>query len=53
MAHKHTCLNCDRVIAEGNFDCEFDVDHDFALCDRCTGRTDERKEPNRWPNMTD
>ena len=37
MAHKHSCLNCDKVIAEGNFDCELDRDHDFALCDECAG----------------
>lgn len=39
--HKHTCRDCDRVIAEGNFDCELDADHDFALCDECADR--ERK----------
>jgi len=35
MAHKHTCLNCDAVIEEGNFDCELDRDHDWSLCDKC------------------
>jgi hypothetical protein len=35
MAHKHTCLRCGKVIAEGNFDCELDRDHDWALCDDC------------------
>ena len=39
MAHKHICLSCDRVIEEGNFDCELDRDHDFCLCDECA--TDE------------
>jgi hypothetical protein len=33
--HKHTCLICDKVIAEGNFDCEFDSDHDFGVCNEC------------------
>ena len=35
MSHKHFCLNCDRVIAEGDFDCEIDEDHDFELCLEC------------------
>lgn len=35
MAHKHTCLNCGAVTAEGDFDCEVDRDHDFDLCDAC------------------
>lgn len=35
MAHKHFCLDCDCVIAQGNFDCEFDSDHDFELCRTC------------------
>lgn len=39
MAHKHTCLNCDAVIAEGEFDCEFDRDHDFELCAKCASLT--------------
>ena len=33
--HKHFCLVCDRIIEEGNFDCENDSDHDFELCDEC------------------
>lgn len=36
MAHKHTCLDCGRTIAEGDFDCELDRDHDFERCDDCT-----------------
>ena len=35
MAHKHLCLNCSAVIAEGDFDCDEDRDHDLALCDEC------------------
>lgn len=35
MSHKHNCLECGKVISEGNFDCEFDTDHDFALCPAC------------------
>jgi hypothetical protein len=27
MAHKHFCLNCNAVVAEGDFDCERDADH--------------------------
>jgi len=33
--HKHTCLNCSKVIEEGDFDCELDADHDYSLCDEC------------------
>jgi hypothetical protein len=35
MPHKHLCLNCGQVIAEGDFDCELDRDDDFALCTSC------------------
>jgi hypothetical protein len=35
MSHKHLCLECGGVIAEGDFDCELDRDHDFALCADC------------------
>lgn len=35
MAHQHLCLHCDILIAEGEFDCEYDEDHDFALCENC------------------
>lgn len=38
MSHKHICLNCDVIIAESDFDCEFDADHDFELCAACTTR---------------
>lgn len=41
MAHKHTCLNCDVVIEEGNFDCELDRDHDYRVCDDCENRARE------------
>lgn len=33
--HKHLCTECSAVIAEGNFDCESDSDHDFEICDGC------------------
>lgn len=36
VGHDHTCLNCGRVIEHGEFDCERDADHDFALCDECS-----------------
>ena len=32
MSHKHLCLLCGDVIEEGDFDCEVDADHDFAVC---------------------
>lgn len=35
MAHKHLCLACDKVIDEGDFDCELDADHDYELCSEC------------------
>jgi hypothetical protein len=38
MAHKHFCLKCDAVAAEGDFDCERDTDHDFELCAKCRSR---------------
>ena len=31
IAHRHTCLACERVVGWGD-DCEADSDHDFALC---------------------
>lgn len=34
--HKHVCLSCDAVINEGEFDCERDTDHDYALCVDCS-----------------
>jgi hypothetical protein len=40
--HKHFCLVCGSVVAEGEFDCEFDYDHDFAVCCRCS------KGPFMW-----
>jgi len=37
--HAHRCLNCDAIIAEGQFDgCELDADHDWALCPACVAR---------------
>ena len=33
--HKHLCLQCEAVTAEGNFDCESDTDHDFEICSEC------------------
>jgi hypothetical protein len=38
MAHKHFCLKCNAVVAEGDFDCERDADHDFELCAKCRSR---------------
>ena len=38
MAHKHTCYDCDAIIAEGDFDCDCDEDHDFELCEICVVR---------------
>jgi hypothetical protein len=33
------CLNCEAVVAEGDFDCKRDTDHDeFELCDNCVAR---------------
>jgi hypothetical protein len=33
--HVHRCLNCDSMIAAGEFDCESNNDHDYALCPAC------------------
>jgi hypothetical protein len=33
--HSHFCLACGDILATGDFDCEYDDDHDFALCDTC------------------
>lgn len=33
--HKHLCLNCGAIVAEDEFDCELDTDHDYELCERC------------------
>lgn len=38
MAHKHFCLKCNAVVAEGDFDCGRDADHDFELCAKCRSR---------------
>ena len=45
MSHKHTCLNCGALIAEGDFDCEYDTDHDYELCDECSARAVYPNEP--------
>ena len=42
--HAHTCLDCDVVLERGDFDCEFDADHDFAFCDRCAADAGENRE---------
>ena len=42
--HKHLCLDCDAIIDEGDFDCESDADHDFALCSACTAKADARRK---------
>ena len=52
--HKHTCLECDAVIAEGDFHCEFDTNHGYALCDECARahmRQDKAGNPARGDNM--
>ncbi len=33
--HRHTCSFCGKVVAEGDFDCEEDRDHDYELCADC------------------
>ena len=38
MAHKHFCLKCNVEVAEGDFDCGRDADHDFELCAKCRSR---------------
>ena len=38
MAHKHFCQKCNAVLAEGDFDCGHDADHDFELCAKCRAR---------------
>ncbi len=38
MTHKHLCIECETVLDEGDFDCEIDADHDFAMCDECEAR---------------
>lgn len=34
IAHRHTCLSCERVVGWGD-DCEYDTDHDYELCNAC------------------
>jgi hypothetical protein len=29
MVHKHFCRKCNAMMAEGDFDCGHDADHDF------------------------
>lgn len=37
--HRHFCLYCNAVVAEGDFDCGRDSDHDdLELCDNCVAR---------------
>lgn len=50
MAHKYTCLACGAVIAQADFDCEFDTDHDFELCPVCMN--DDLPE-SEWLAVTD
>jgi hypothetical protein len=38
MAHKHFCLKRNALVAEGDFDCGRDADHDFELCAKCRSR---------------
>jgi hypothetical protein len=38
MVHKHFCRNCNAMMAEGDFDCGRDADHDFELCAKCQAR---------------
>lgn len=39
--HKHLCTRCGATIAEGDFDCDLDEDHDFELCDHCAELEEE------------
>ena len=42
--HKHTCVDCGKVIAEGNFNCESDDrDHDYEQCEECVRKEVEKK----------
>jgi hypothetical protein len=44
--HKHFCLNCEAVVAEGNFDCGHDTDHDdLEHCDNCVARASRGPRP--------
>jgi anti-sigma factor ChrR (cupin superfamily) len=42
--HKHFCLKCAAVVAEGDFDCGRDADHDdLKLCNNCVARVARTK----------
>lgn len=43
--HAHLCLDCGAIIATGDFDCEYDADHDFALCAECCREEENNYEP--------
>lgn len=43
MAHIHYCLRCGDEISRGDFDCELNRNHDYALCDDCV---DSGVDPN-------
>lgn len=47
MSHKHFCLRCFDILAEGEFDCESDTDHDFELCANCQ-QQDIQRPPCPW-----
>jgi hypothetical protein len=48
--HKHFCVKCEAVVAEGDFDCGRDADHDdLKLCAKCVARVG-RTRPN-WATL--
>jgi hypothetical protein len=48
--HAHTCLGCTAVLARGEFDCDYDAEHDFALCAECA---EVRNRIRRAPDALD
>ena len=42
--HKHTCTDCGKVIAEGDFNCGHDTDHDYEQCDECAKKEIEKSQ---------
>ena len=43
--HKHTCTDCGKVLAEGDFDCESDdKDHDYEQCEECVRKEVEKNK---------
>lgn len=39
--HTHFCRQCGIELETGDFDCEYDTDHDFALCTDCANDDDD------------